>query len=134
MPYRDRPPTCPRCAISLARDGERERWNCSRCAGRLVVVAELVDELLAVDPGLKPEGAFNDVGTISRRGGESLPCAMCGADMEAVFLGGAELERCRQDGVIWFDADELEAVLYRARQLRDDRQVGLLESFLRLFR
>lgn len=42
------------------------------------------------------------------------PCADCKAEMQTVDLGHVQLDRCPQHGV-WFDADELAALLKEAK-------------------
>jgi Zn-finger nucleic acid-binding protein len=134
MPFRDRPPSCPRCRVELGRPAEDERFHCPRCAGIMLAAGELVAELLAVDPKLRDGIQIRDIRTLGRRSNERLPCAFCEAAMEPVYLGGAPIDRCRDDGVLWFDAGELEAVLARTAAQRDDRAVGGLRRLRRLFR
>lgn len=49
------------------------------------------------------------------RGTGSRSCPQCSAAMERVKLADVELDRCTPHG-IWFDANELQAVLQRAPQ------------------
>jgi Zn-finger nucleic acid-binding protein len=125
MPFRDRPPRCPRCTIDLDPAGD-VRWRCTRCQGVLVRDADVAAALLDAAPDLQPEGRIRDVSTPGRGRATPLPCALCAEAMEPGFLGGVEIERCRRDGVFWFDHDELEGVLARARAQRVGRR-GLLE-------
>jgi Zn-finger nucleic acid-binding protein len=48
------------------------------------------------------------------RVGTPRPCPMCTAGMQTVELGGIQLDRCAPHG-IWFDANELDAVLSVSR-------------------
>jgi Zn-finger nucleic acid-binding protein len=50
------------------------------------------------------------------RDGEHRPCPTCGTAMQTVTLVGIALDRCAPHGV-WFDANELQAVLQRAPQM-----------------
>ncbi|HWU91068.1 MAG TPA: zf-TFIIB domain-containing protein [Kofleriaceae bacterium] len=134
MPFRDRPPSCPRCRVELDRIADDERFRCSGCAGVVLDAGVLVTELLAVDPSLRDGIRIRDVRTIGRRTNERLPCALCGEAMEPVFLGGVEIDRCHADGVLWFDVGELEEVLTRTAEQRDDRSVGLLRRLFGLAR
>jgi Zn-finger nucleic acid-binding protein len=119
--YRDRPVTCARCGVELVREGTREIWTCKRCSGSLVGVGELVTELLAVAPHLLPEGGVQTISTIGRRSTQPLiRCPACRSEMEPVFLGGVELERCYHDELLWFEQGETQAVLDRALQLEHD--------------
>jgi Zn-finger nucleic acid-binding protein len=134
MPFRDRLPRCPRCGVELHRIAGDERFRCSGCAGVVLDAGALVAELLAVDPSLRDGLRIRDIRTIGRRTDEQLPCALCGEAMEPVFLGGAEIDRCRADGVLWFDVGELEEVLARTAEQRDDREAGLLRRLFGLAR
>lgn len=131
MPFRDRPPACPRCQAELEQIEGAERLRCPGCAGVLFGAGELVAALLAIDPELR-DGRIRDIRTIGRRAAERLSCAICGDAMEPVFLGGEEVDRCRADGVLWLDAGELEAILASTAEQRDDREAGLLRRLLGL--
>lgn len=131
MPFRDSPPTCPRCRIDLDRSGAAERFDCPRCKGVVIGAGELVAALLAVDPSLRDGIRVRDVRTVGRRSAARLPCAMCEEEMEPVYLGGAAIDRCRGDGILWFDAGELDAVLARAAEQRAARAPGLLRRLIR---
>lgn len=127
MAFRDRPPTCPRCRGELTRDsGGRSRWTCSHCRGMALSVAELVSELIVVAPDLIPSDGFLDVATPQRVQGVPLPCPLCGSAMQPVFLGGADVDRCRPDGVIWFDTSEIDRAIAAAASQHDQRSAGLL--------
>jgi len=134
MPFRDRAPSCPRCRVELGRIAGDERFSCPGCAGTVLGAGELVAELLAVDPSLRAGIQIRDIHTVGRRTAERLPCAFCGEAMEPVFLGGEAIDRCRADGVLWFDAGEIEAILARTAEQRDDRSVGVLRRLLGLAR
>jgi len=128
MAYRDRPVHCPRCGVGLARDEAREMWLCRACRGALVGTGELVRELVRVAPDLVPEGGFAGISTIGRRSdAPALACPVCGDDMNPVFLGGVEIDRCYHDEFAWFDRGELDRVLDRAR----DQHVKREDSWLR---
>ncbi|MBK7197656.1 MAG: zf-TFIIB domain-containing protein [Myxococcales bacterium] len=121
MPFRDRPPSCPRCRHSLERGVEAEdRWHCGGCDGALLATSEVVDALLAVAPDLQPGGSVRDLSTMGRRG-VALPCPQCDALMEPSYLGGVEVDRCRRDGLFWLDLGELDRVLAQAVAQRDAR-------------
>lgn len=134
MPFRDRPPSCPRCRVELDRIAADDRFRCAGCDGVVLNAGTLVAELLAVDPSLRDGIRIRDIHTIGRRTDEELPCAVCGGAMEPVFLGGVAIDRCRADGVLWFDVGELEEVLSRTAEQRDDRSVGLLRRLFGLAR
>lgn len=121
MPYRDVALRCPRCRVELTRQGTADRWPCARCGGALLGTGELVRELIAVAPDLRPEGGVEDLPTRGRRSAEALPCAMCEEPMAAVFLGGVELDRCYDDELVWFDGGELQRVLAVAREQKAAR-------------
>src|SRR5262249_48882872 len=130
VPFRDRPITCPRCRLDLMRIDARDDWRCARCGGALLGTRTLVAELLAVAPDLRGGSSLHDVHTIGRHAAELLPCGVCGADMEAVFLGAVEVDRCRDDAVLWLDAGELDAILERAAEQRATREAGIVQRLL----
>lgn len=67
-------------------------------------------------------------------------CAVCKQPMQTVNLGTVALDRCAQHGV-WFDADELAALLKEAKQFKPEykkdepepEHSGLLHSLSKLF-
>jgi Zn-finger nucleic acid-binding protein len=122
--YRDRPITCPRCGIELARpdDDVDDRWRCGTCRGALVGIEGLAHDLVAVAPELLPAGNVRDVTMIGRRSTEpAIACPACASPMAPVFLGGVELDRCDEDALVWFDSDEYARVIAAAREQRDGR-------------
>lgn len=73
------------------------------------------------------------------RGGDATPrpCAECAAAMQTVDLGSVALDRCAQHGV-WFDANELAALLRQAKRFKthadhDEPREGLLARLAKLF-
>jgi hypothetical protein len=115
------------------RANEHERWHCQCCHGALLAVAEVVREMLAVAPNLMPDGGVRGLTTLGRRTSEPpLLCAVCGAEMEPVFLGGMPVDRCNLDELLWLDPGELEHVLARAEQQNDEVRPGEKSLFLRL--
>src|SRR5262249_33601391 len=126
MTYRDRPIECPRCRVELQRADTHETWRCAKCKGVLSGVAEVVTALVAVAPELV-DGDVLDLPTIGRRTvAPALPCSVCGGDLEPVFLGGVELDRCYHDQLVWFDRGELALVLETARTQKSDRETPWL--------
>jgi len=129
--YRDRAIQCPRCTIDLVRDDDRERWQCRRCSGALLSVAEVVGELVTIAPDLVPQDGIGGLPTLGRRSKERLlACGVCGAEMDPVFLGGVELDRCYHDDMIWFDRGEIERVLEIAADQRSERTSSWLMKLL----
>ncbi len=125
MTYRDRPVSCPRCGVELAREGTFETWTCAKCRGALMGVGELVRGLVAVAPELVPEGSIHGVTTIGRRTiAPALVCPQCSGSMEPVFLGGVDLDRCYTDELVWFDLGEHDLVLDIARSQRGQRELS----------
>jgi Zn-finger nucleic acid-binding protein len=57
------------------------------------------------------------------RSGAARPCPACGSPMETTALVTVALDRCAKDG-IWFDANELSAVLERANSLPEELPAG----------
>jgi Zn-finger nucleic acid-binding protein len=131
MSYRDRPIRCPRCGIELSRVDDRDRWGCSKCAGALFAVVEVIRELVATAPDLVPDGGIGGLTTLGRRTREPLlACALCGGPMEPVFLGGVEVDRCYYDHVLWFDRSELRVVVDIAHEQHRERARSWLARLL----
>lgn len=123
MTYRDRPVTCPRCSLELTRVDARDRWSCGGCKSLLYGIGEVVDELVTVAPDLLPQETVRDITMPARRSfAPALACPTCGENMDPVFLGGVNLDRCYRDNVVWFDRGELEDVLDVAREQRQSRE------------
>ena len=102
-----------------------------KCKGALIAVVDVVRELVAVAPDLVPDEGVGGLPTLGRRSRTPLvACAMCGAPMEPVFLGGVPVDRCYHDDLIWFDRGELQQVLAAAREQRDERQASWLSRLL----
>ncbi|MCB9558873.1 MAG: hypothetical protein H6709_00620 [Kofleriaceae bacterium] len=134
MPFRDLTPSCPRCRVDLARvTTVRDGWACRRCDGALLGVGDVIDLLLEVAPELMPtSGAVRDLRTVPRGRAEPLPCGLCGAAMDPVFLGGAEVDRCDHDGVLFFEDGELARVVARARTQHAARRSRWRRALARL--
>ncbi|NVB79578.1 MAG: hypothetical protein HOV81_14370 [Kofleriaceae bacterium] len=123
MTYRDRPVSCPRCALELVRVDDGDRWSCSRCKGLLYGVGELIAKLVEVAPDLVPDAGIGDITMPARRTtSPALECPTCNENMDPVFLGGVELDRCYRDNVVWLDRGELEVVLDVATEQRQGRE------------
>jgi Zn-finger nucleic acid-binding protein len=111
--YRDRPLQCPRCNADLQRDGSKEIWGCPKCGGTLMGIGELITALLEIAPSLLPEGNVRSITTLGRHG-PPLRCPTCAGQMEPVFLGGVDVERCYHDEQLWLDRGEPKRVFDRA--------------------
>lgn len=131
MPFRDRTPTCPRCKVDMARSGdEREAWDCPRCSGVALGIGDLIDDLLDVAPHLRPTDGVRDLVTVSRRASANLQCPACGRVMEPVYLAAVEIERCREDNLVWLDRGERDAIVARAKTQRRSRLLDHLRAVL----
>jgi Zn-finger nucleic acid-binding protein len=62
-----------------------------------------------------------------RRSVARVNCPACGDELEPVFLGGVDVDRCAHDELVWFDRGELGLVLEIAR----DQEQGHEQSWLR---
>jgi Zn-finger nucleic acid-binding protein len=104
MTYRDAPMLCPHCGEELAEVApDRAKWRCRSCGGILVGAEELEREVA-------PHGeVILDTITGIR---DTRPCPLCHEAMTAYVLYGIEIDRCGNDGGVWFDRGELG----RARQ------------------
>ena len=89
--------------------------------------AALIDELAREVPSAVPSGGAHSIATIARRSVEDMPCPRCQQQMEAVFLGGVDLDRCRACELFWFDYAERERVIGVAQ----DQRLAWLPGWLR---
>lgn len=124
MTYRDRSFECPRCRVELARRDDTDLWACRRCSGALVGETELAQQLVAIAPELAQP--HDGVAMVARKATETLGCPVCAGELEPVFLGGVEVERCVVDRLVWFDRDEQDLVLDTARHQHAQRTAGWL--------
>lgn len=121
---------CPGCGTKLTQAGRTDR--CPSCDGAWIHEDALVGMLqerasaLVVLPW-QPRPKDNE-----------RPCAVCRHPMQTVNLGSVALDRCADHGV-WFDSDELAALLAEAKRFKpeadkpDDHHRGLLGVFAKLF-
>ncbi len=100
--------SCPVCAKPLELAGRT--FRCEQCNGAWVTEEAVVAILEARASHLVrlPWEARQD---------QPRPCASCGVAMQTVNLGSVALDRCAQHGV-WFDADELTALLKQAKRFK----------------
>ncbi|MEO8705095.1 MAG: zf-TFIIB domain-containing protein [Kofleriaceae bacterium] len=122
--------TCPGCGKPLAQAGYTDR--CPGCDGAWIHEDALVGMLqertsaLVVLPW-QPRPKDNE-----------RSCAVCRTPMQTVNLGSVALDRCADHGV-WFDADELAALLAQAKTFKSDKHepshehTGLLGALAKLF-
>jgi len=124
---------CPGCGEVLDTAGRTDR--CPACDGAWVHEDALVGMLQERTSTLvflpwQPRPKDND-----------RTCAVCEKSMQTVNLGSVALDRCPQHGV-WFDADELAALLAQAKHFKPEHKKsdepepehsGLLHSLSKLF-
>lgn len=122
--------TCPVCHKPLELAGRT--FRCGSCEGAWV--AE--DALVAI---LEQRTSTLVKLPWESRQDAARPCAACQAAMQTVNLGSVALDRCADHGV-WFDADELTALLKQAKRFKtnpgvehDEHREGLLRRLARLF-
>ncbi|HEY0250973.1 MAG TPA: zf-TFIIB domain-containing protein [Kofleriaceae bacterium] len=114
MTYRDRALACPRCGIELARHGEQDLWACPKCRGALIGETDLATQIVTIAPELA--APHDGVTMIPRKAEVALTCPVCSGELEPVFLGGAEVDRCPVDRMVWFDRGEHDQVLSKAQR------------------
>jgi Zn-finger nucleic acid-binding protein len=118
---------CPSCNQALAQAGRT--WKCGRCDGAWVRDEVLVPMLeqsasTVVEPPWQPNVEEH-----------VRACPECTKTMETVKLGTVALDRCAAHGV-WFDAQELAALLGQAKKFRaEDKHEhrGIIETLAKLF-
>jgi Zn-finger nucleic acid-binding protein len=107
--YRDVSIPCPACTGTLT--AEPDALRCKRCSGCFVSTSDF-------DDILRRTGAEEPIAQIPiDRPDRIRHCPRCRESMGAVELHGIRLDRCETDGV-WFDYQELRAVLSRRRRSR----------------
>jgi len=121
---------CPACGEPLDTAGRTDR--CKNCDGAWIGEDALVGMLQERTSTLvflpwQPREQDNE-----------RSCAACGKPMQWVNLGTVKLDRCPAHGV-WFDADELAALLAQAKEFKadpkhpDPAHSGLLHQLAKLF-
>ena len=124
--------SCPVCDSPLDEAGRT--FRCVLCEGAWV--AE--DTLVAI---LEQRASTLVELPWQARQDKPRPCAECKAEMQTVNLGSVALDRCENHGV-WFDADELTALLKQAKRFKtaaghvgehDEHREGLLRRLAKLF-
>lgn len=121
---------CPSCGEPLDTAGRTDR--CKKCDGAWIGEDALVGMLQERTSTLvflpwQPREKDNE-----------RTCAACGKPMQWVNLGSVKLDRCPDHGV-WFDADELAALLAQAKAFKSDAKSteaehsGLLHQLAKLF-
>jgi len=120
--------SCPVCDAPLEEAGRTLR--CVLCEGAWVTE----DTLVAI---LEQRASTLVELPWQAREDKPRPCAECKADMQTVNLGSVALDRCDDHGV-WFDADELTALLKQVKQFKaptehDEPHEGLLHRLAKLF-
>lgn len=133
---------CPGCGEVLDTAGRTDR--CPACDGAWVNEDALVGMLQERTSTLvflpwQPRPKDGAGGDHPFRGAERA-CAVCKQPMQTVNLGSVQLDRCPQHGV-WFDADELAALLKEAKHFKPEHRKGepepehsgLLHSLSKLF-
>ena len=130
-------PTCPSCPThpALTQAGRTER--CATCDGAWIHEDVLVGMLQ------ERASALVSLPWHERPQDRARPCAVCAAQLQPVSLGDVALDRCAEHG-IWFDADELAALIAQAKQFKTDEvepdddtpdkgRRGLLGALAKLF-
>lgn len=121
---------CPSCAAALHQAGRT--FKCEQCDGAWVK-AEVLVPLLEQSASHLVELPWQP-----NREDHVRACPECATGMQTVKLGSVALDRCEPHGV-WFDANELAALLGQAGTFRADthgehHHRGLLERLAGVFR
>ena len=111
--YRDSFQHCPRCAVDLEQAGSAR--GCRQCQGVWIeepILDEMVRRMRALT--LAPP-AF-----VARDAPRDLPCPQCTQPLAPVTLEDVAIDRCERAHGVWFDREELQAVLYRVGRAAPD--------------
>jgi len=106
--------TCPSCLThpALAQAGRTDR--CATCDGAWIHEDVLVGMLQ------ERTSALVFLPWHERPQDRARPCAVCAAQLQPVSLGSVALDRCAEHG-IWFDADELAALIAQAKHFKAEK-------------
>jgi Zn-finger nucleic acid-binding protein len=119
--------SCPVCAAPLEEAGRT--FRCRTCEGAWIAEDVLV-AILEQRASTLVDLPWQD------RQDKARPCAACAAEMQTVDLGSVHLDRCPSHGV-WFDADELAALIKQAKKFvthaAPEPKHGLLAKLGKLF-
>lgn len=114
--------TCPVCKSELHQAGRTDR--CPTCTGAWIHEDVLV--------GMLQERAATLVELPWQpRADSPRACAVCASAMQTVNLGSVALDRCPQHGV-WFDPEELAAVIAEAKHFKSEHDHEHHEGILRV--
>jgi Zn-finger nucleic acid-binding protein len=111
MRFSESPRVCPACKESMVvfeLDGV-EIDRCLRCAGTWLDAGE-VDQLARLQGGAPDRLTSAIAGADGGRKGERR-CVRCSARMRAVALDKIEIDRCPRGHGLWFDRNEMEALI-----------------------
>jgi Zn-finger nucleic acid-binding protein len=119
---------CPKCKIDLVEAGRTAR--CNACEGAWVredVLVAMLEQSANVLVELPWRDNVEDHVRV---------CPECGDGMKTVALGDVALDRCAMHG-IWFDAEELAALLGQSKKFRSEAprasHASLRERLAKLF-
>jgi Zn-finger nucleic acid-binding protein len=105
--YRDNHNLCPRCGTPLVQAGAAR--GCEACRGVWLTVEDVRDMASSMQ---SPPAPVELGGNLEAR--SPLPCPDCTEPMEPLSVFGISLDVCKKRHGIWFDANELASLLFRA--------------------
>ena len=126
MTWHDSAMNCPICQKALVQAGRT--WKCAGCDGAFVE-AEVLVPMLEQSASTLVEIEWQPSGEEHVRA-----CPECATAMQTVKLGTVALDRCEPHGV-WFDAQELAALLKQAKKFRaEDKHEhrGVIETLAKI--
>jgi Zn-finger nucleic acid-binding protein len=100
--YRDHTLACPECGVELVAHDTRRKWRCKQCSGVLAGVFEIERDLGEQNRHLLLRAPQTRAGM--------RPCPACRVPMQPVRIAddpAIEVDRCIDDGLVWFDRGEL---------------------------
>lgn len=111
--YRDSMESCPRCGTELVQAGAAR--GCETCSGLWLGAGDL-DEMASSMQNPAEPVHLTPLEFATKT--EMLNCPTCSEPMQTRTLMGVEIDVCKKQHGIWFDAGELASVLLRCSNIQ----------------
>lgn len=117
MPFRNARASCPSCRSEL--DLSNPLVLCESCRGGFISEAELEERVRSIRGRAEPSIAIVFGASLEEQfpkpGDRERLCPTCREPMRKLAIAGVCIDRCEKQHGIWFDAEELAAVLLASR-------------------